>query len=281
MSEGRNAQGGKAANTLDTGFLDVEAAELLRALASMRGVAGILLGGSRASGRAQEGSDWDFYVYAEAEIPLEERKRALPQLFSRLELDNRFWETEDDGILLSGTPVDIVYRNPAWTREALEAKLERHQADTGYTTCVWANVREALVLYDPEGAMAALKALADRPYPEALARNIVSKNLPLLGSGLPAYRGQIEKALGRKDFVSVNHRMAAYLASWFDILFAVNRVPHPGEKRLVELAPSLCQRKPPRWEEDLSAALSLAASGSSGLLDALDRLSAGIEALAE
>jgi hypothetical protein len=39
--------------------------------------------------------------------------------------------------------------------------------------------------------------------------------------------------------VAINHRLAALRASAFDVLFALNRVPHPGEKRLLALASRL------------------------------------------
>lgn len=57
--------------------------------------------------------------------------------------------------------------------------------------------------------------------------------------------------------VSVNHRIAAYLASYFDILFAVNEVYHPGEKRMIALAKKKCRKLPENFEEDIESLLRL------------------------
>ena len=46
------------------------------------------------------------------------------------------------------------------------------------------------------------------------------------------------------------------LASYFDIVFAVNGQPHPGEKRLVEFAGALCPNLPTGMVEGVTAFLS-------------------------
>ena len=50
--------------------------------------------------------------------------------------------------------------------------------------------------------------------------------------------------MARGDLVSLNYRVAALLASTFDILFALNRLPHPGEKRLLAFATQHCPLRP-------------------------------------
>jgi hypothetical protein len=101
----------------------------------------------------------------------------------------------------------------------------------------------------------------------------------VLRAVIPSYLRQVEKALWRGDLVSVNHRLAALLASYFDIVFAYNRVLHPGEKRLVEQAGRLCPRLPVDMVDDVHAALRAAGDGSPDLLARLNRLLDRLDAL--
>jgi hypothetical protein len=79
--------------------------------------------------------------------------------------------------------------------------------------------------------------------------------------------------------VSVNHRVAALLASYFDVIFALNRLPNPGEKRLVEQAGKRCAVIPDGMAPQVKRVL-CATAGCDGdliveiseMLDDLDRL---------
>ena len=55
----------------------------------------------------------------------------------------------------------------------------------------------------------------------------------------------------RSDLVSVNHRAAAFLETYFDFLFALNESTHPGEKRLIQLCRERCPVLPAHFEENL------------------------------
>ena len=201
--------------------------------------------GSQASGTADQGSDIDLYVYLRAEIPVGVRESIATARAEYAEVDNQFWEPGDEWIdAETGIHVDVMFRTVEWIEEQLDRVLRRHEASVGYSTCLWHNVVSSQVLYDREGWFQRLQQDAKQPYPEKLRRAIVAKNHPILRRTASSYRYQLERAVARGDWVNVNHRVAALLASYFDILFAVNRMPHPGEKRLVEIALEQCEKVP-------------------------------------
>ena len=88
------------------------------------------------------------------------------------------------------------------------------------------------------------------PYPAQLKKNIIEKNRKLLSGMLPSFDKQIEKAEKRRDFVSVNHRVTEFLASYFDILFALNGMTHPGEKRMQSICAAECKTLPESFEQN-------------------------------
>ena len=216
-------------------------------------VEAVALGGSLATERAEAGSDIDLYVFSHHPLPLESRRKAVGDEATRLELNNDFFGPGDEWVE-AGVHVDVMLWSVEEMRERLEHPLINFQASMGYSTAFWHTVRASTLLFDRNGWYAALQRTAQGPYPEALRRAVVAKNHAFLRGALSSYAGQLEKALARDDIVSVNHRLAALLASYFDILFAVNRLPHPGEKRLLEWA-SRCVLRPEGMRESVEGVL--------------------------
>jgi predicted nucleotidyltransferase len=257
----------------------VLARRLAAAFADVREVEAVALGGSHANLVADAGSDIDLYVYAPAgEIAIARRAEIAAEARAGAEIDNRFFETGDEWIdAKTGIAVDAMYRDPRWIEDQLDRVLVRHQAATGYSTAFWHNIMRSTVLFDRGGWYAALVERASVPYPEPLRRAIIAKNHPLLRRTQSSYLHQLERAIARGDLVSVNHRVAAFLASWFDVVFAVNRLPHPGEKRLVAIAEATCAQLPSKFAAEIEALVAAVpraevVAHAAALADGLDAL---------
>ncbi len=253
---------------------------LSKAFAALPEVRAVAVAGSQTASRRDAASDIDLYVYGMEEIPLPARHAIAAELGERVELDNRYWEPGDEWIhRASGLHIDIMYRSCEWMEAQLERVLVRHEASVGFSTCFWHNLLVSRVLFDRDGWLAELQAQARQPYPEALRRAIVAKNYPILRDTLSSYLYQLTSAISRGDRVSLNHRVAALLSSYFDILFAVNRRPHPGEKRLLVLAQEQCASRPEQMVSHVEALLTAAGGDGSAVLPAAHLLLDGLDAL--
>lgn len=254
-------------------------------IAALPHVDAVARGGS-ATADADRHSDWDLYVFSRQPVPVEARQALADRLAApdqgRVEVDNPFWGPGDEWALADGgQPVDLIYWDMAWIEDQLARVLDRHEAWVGYTTCFWYTVLHAEPLHDPSGWFAELQAKAHQPYPEPLRRAIVANNYPLLRQVRSSFRHQLERALARQDRVSLNHRAAALLASYFDVLFAANQVPHPGEKRLIDRAVRLCAALPQDMPVDVEALIEAVGAPWPGnpILTHLDALVNSLEAL--
>ncbi|KAB8330233.1 DUF4037 domain-containing protein [Scytonema tolypothrichoides VB-61278] len=245
-------------------------------------VIAIVLAGSQATNVYDEFSDFDIYIYTQSEIPIETRSEISQKFANRSEINNQFWEPGDEWIEThSGNGIDIMYRSPQWIEAQLDSVLVKHQASVGYSTCFWWNVLHSTILYDRNDWFKQLQQKANQPYPEPLRQAIIAKNYPILRNNISSYLHQIEVAISRNDFVSINHRIAALIASYFDIVFAINYIPSPGEKRLIQLAKQLCQKLPVNMEQNINSLICCIAypfgeqgiiGKANNLIDSLDEL---------
>lgn len=253
--------------------------ELVALFAALPQVEAMALGGSRASGRADAASDVDLYVFTATEIPLEVRRGIVQRLGGAAVADlglDYFGDGDEWRDARTGVQLDLMYFGLELMKGQVERPLVHHQPSLGYSTAFACTVSRARIMHDSDGTFAMLQAVTQGPYPEALREAVVRYNHPMLRGTISSYRAQLEKAAARQDIVSLNHRLAALLASYFDIIFAVNRALHPGEKRLVATVLETCQSLPENFERDVTEALAAAGEGErlspalTRLLDALD-----------
>jgi hypothetical protein len=244
-------------------------------------VSAVALSGSKLGELTDERSDVDLYIYAKVE-PSKKWRAALAQKYGKYaSIGNEFWENGDEWVAnRNGVIVDIMYRTPSWIEDQFVRVLDQYRASVGYSTCFVHNVLYSKPLYDRDGWYEALQNKARRPYPDALRKAIIAKNYPILRDTLSSYLHQIEIALSRNDIPSINHRIAALLTSYFDILFAVNRVFHPGEKRLLAYALAKCPRRPPQIQIHVHGLVtSIADATQPILLQRVNELLDGLESL--
>lgn len=260
--------------------MDKNVLKMLDEFSKLEEVDAIMIAGSHGTNTSDKNSDYDVYIYTSKEIDIAKRKVISDKYFSYIELNNTFWETEDDGILKEGNiPVEIIYRDLKWIDGSLKRTVIDCQSDIGYTTCFWSNIINSIIIYDREGKLTEIQKKYNVEYPEKLKQNIIDKNYQLLKEKMPAYYYQIEKALKRDDFISVNHRVAAFFASYFDIIFAVNKFLHPGEKKILKIIKDNNLITPDNMENDVLDILRLCASNDEEILVKIDSLIKNLDKL--
>ena len=237
-------------------------------LSSNPAVTAIVLSGSKTGLVSDEYSDYDLYIYSDSTIELSFRQTLADLFAKKAEVGNSFFDDGDEMVLQDGTALDIMYRPLSWAKNEVQRVWINHQASVGYSTAFIHNITYSQILFDRNGEYAQIQKSVQSAYPPQLIKTIFAKNYPLLRSKLMAsYYEQLEKAIVRADHISVVHRTAALLASYFDILFALNKQTHPGEKQLILWAQKTCTELPIDFEEDLNQVFTLIATPK--LLDAI------------
>lgn len=233
---------------MSQGWDDV-AARVVGAVALVPGVVAVSLGGSIASGLADEASDLDLHVYWEEPLTTaEERAGRLAAVADpgSVRAGLTSWGLEDQ-FSVGGRPVELIYRRWDDVRGEVKQAYGGGLLFTGFTTAALYSVACGSPLHDPSGGLGAARDRLNREFPEATRGALLRREPALLGFHLK----QLRRAQGRGDLLFAQYLRYKLQMLFFDVLFALNRLYHPGEKRLVEhsrrcpIRPVECDA---RWE---------------------------------
>lgn len=212
----------------------------------------IVLSGSKTSLINDEMSDYDIYIYSKEKVNIETRKNFIEKYSSYYELGNDYFEHGDE-FIIDDICFDFTYRDLSFAENEINYIWRECNSKIGYTTAFLYNIKNSKIIYDKDSKFQNIQNELNKEYPDKLKENIIKKNLAVMkDKKCASFFEQLEKAIKRKDIVSVNHRVSAILTSYFDILLALNKELHPGEKKLIKYVYKLCKLIPENFEDDIA-----------------------------
>lgn len=231
--------------------------EIIEKYNSFPEVVAIAVGGSGANKTSDVLSDIDLYVFVEKDIPISCRNELVKGYSSKFEVGGEYFGSGDEFFVDKlNQQLDVMYWNKGWFNHVIENVWQKHYPSNGYTTAFLFTLNNFQIIYDKDNWLINLQKSIKTEYPQELKENIIKRNMMLIKEKpFASYYEQINKAIKRNDFVSINHRIAVFLASYFDIIFAVNELFHPGEKRLIQYAKNNCNILPKDFEENINQLL--------------------------
>ena len=217
-------------------------------------VCAIAIGGSTVAETNDKMSDIDLYVFVNDNISVKEREALVKKYSTKFEVGGEYFGSGDEYMVDKlNLQLDVMFWGKDWFENSILNVWEKYYPSNGYTTCFLYTLKNFNIKYDSENWLKNLQTKLNINYPKQLQENIIKRNLMLLkDKPFASYYEQIYKAVLRNDENSINHRISAFMASYFDIIFAKNELFHPGEKRLVQYAKNNCKYLPENFEEKIS-----------------------------
>lgn len=234
-------------------------------------VLAITLTGSGNSGKNDFFYDIDVDVILREEINSEHRKKVLKKFSDAIETASGKYGEKDIFILRnSTTQIDVSYYTIDTLKDNLFNVVDKCKASIGYTTCLWKVVSGAFIAYDKENTLKNLQKKYRVDYPEKLKLNIVDKNYYLLRDSISSYYNQIDTAINNGDLITVREKIYKFLDSYFDVVFAINEIQHPGDKRLLSIINSKCKKVPRLLTEGVNTLLENSCTCDRSILKNMD-----------
>lgn len=220
-------------------------------------VMAIAIGGSGTSKTSDTLSDIDIYIFIDNDILVTDRKNIIKKYSSKYEVGGEYFGSGDEFFVDDlNQQFDVMYWNTKWFEDVVNNVWFKYYPSNGYTTAFLYTLNNFQIIYDKDNWLKTLQNLIHTEYPKELKQNIIKRNMMLLkDKPFASYYEQIEKAINRNDIVSINHRIAAFMASYFDIIFSVNEFLHPGEKRLIQYAKKNCKILPENFDKNINKLL--------------------------
>lgn len=240
--------------------------DILQALQGLSFVRAIAIGGSgtnkgvkinKALNYSDYMSDIDIYIFVEKDIPVEEREKIIKKYSSKSEIGGEYFGSGDEFFVDKlNKQLDVMYWNVEWFENIVNNVWFKHYPSNGYTTAFLFTLNNFEIICDKNNWLTNIQNSIKTKYPQELKQNIIKRNMMLMkDKPFASYYEQIEKAIKRYDIVSINHRISVFLASYFDVIFALNELLHPGEKRLIKYALDNCNHLPQDFEENINKLL--------------------------
>ncbi|SFS57768.1 protein of unknown function [Paenibacillus sp. BC26] len=225
---------------------------IVERLKRVPGIAGIVLGGSRATGTHTAESDVDIGLYYDAAEPID--IAALSVVATELDDSGRTelvtpiggwgpWINGGGWLHIGGIAVDLLYRElDKVTAIAMDCQLGNisvhYQPGHPHAFCSPIYMGEAAacrILWDPQGRIEQLKSLC-HPYPDALQRAVADTFMWEAGFSI----ANAHKGVKRGDVSYVAGHLFRTVSCTAQVLFALNRTYMLNEKGAV----AACARFP-------------------------------------
>lgn len=231
--------------------------EILREFKNLKQVKAIAIGGSVSAETSDSISDIDVYIFIDNNISIADREFIIKKYSSKYEVGGEYFGSGDEFFVDKlNQQLDVMYWNINWFENIVDNVWFKHYPSNGYTTAFLYTLKNFEIKFDKDNWLLNLKNSINTTYPQDLKQNIIKRNIMLIkDKPFASYYEQIEKAIQRNDIISINHRISAFLASYFDVIFAINELLHPGEKRLIWYAKENCKILPKDFEENINKLL--------------------------
>jgi hypothetical protein len=230
--------------------LDQTLQRIVAAIADLPGVVAITLGGSTAAGLADQASDLDVHVYYHEPLaPSADRAVRLRPLADEgtLEVGIPTFGLEDH-LHIQRKLIELIYLDLDQLSTQAHQAYSQGLISEGYTTALLYILARGQVLHDATGKVTALRAQLQTAYPEPTRARLLREHPELLRFYLELLRISQQ----RDDLLYVQQMRYSIQMIFFNLLFALNRLYHPGGKRLL-VHTANCALKPAdcaaRWTQ--------------------------------